>query len=159
MPFEGRSRTSHSQLAWRPAVRVPFAQPFWATLCPELTAAQSVVNEAFSVSISRSLESLQAALAKKHSPKEALITLFARVKGAVSSTKCASATLIPPDHPLFSFVELAVWLVICPDDLGVFDGVGFRAARCQGKVMLRFAESTEYDSTDLTLAALARMLS
>ena len=157
--FEGRSRTSHVQLAWRPAVRVPFVQPFWATLCPDPTPAPTVEQEAFSTSILHSLAALGEALTKKHSPKEALGTLLARVRGAVSSTKCATNTLIPHDHPLASFVDFAIWCYICPDDLGVFDGVGFRAARSQGKAILRTVESSEYGGTDPTLRALARMIS
>ena len=74
------------------------------------------------------------------------------------STECAIETLVSPDHHLFSFVEFAFWLCACSDELGIFDGVGFRAARCQGKVLLRFADATRQDCTEPSLVALARML-
>ena len=156
--FPGRSRTSHTQRAWRPAVRVPFVQPFWATLRPDVTPVRSGSLDAFSASIRTSLDSLGMALNKRHSPKEALTILIARVRGAVSSTECAIETLVSPDHHLFSFVEFAFWLCASSDELGIFDGVGFRAARCQGKVLLRFADATRQDCTEPSLVALARML-
>ena len=157
--FAGRSRTSHTQLAWRPAVRVPFAQPFWATLRPAPTPDQPVVQEAYTTSILHSLASLQAALNKRHSPKEALVTLFSRVRGALSSTKCADFALVAPDHPLSSFVDLAVWLCTFSDDCGVYDGAGFRVARIRDRITLRFAKSPERSCTDPLLVALVRMLS
>ena len=156
--FPGRSKTSHSQRAWRPAVRVPFVQPFWATLRPSPTPVNPCVPEAFSSSILTSLDSLGLAFRKQHSPKEALTALIARIRGAVGSTKCACESLVPPDHPLFHFVDFAFWLCTSTDDLGVYDGFGFRAARCQGKVMIRFAESSEPDCTDPAWTSLVRML-
>ena len=157
--FAGRSRTSHTQLAWRPAVRVPFAQPFWATLRPAPTPDQPVVQEAYTTSIQHSLASLQAALNKRHSFREALVTLFSRVRGALSSTKCADFALVGPDHPLSSFVDLAVWLCTFSDDCGVYDGAGFRVARIRDRITLRFAKSPERSCTDPLLVALVRMLS
>ena len=155
--FPGRSKTSHSQRAWRPAVRVPFVQPFWATLRPDPTPANPCVSGAFSSSIQTSLDSLDQALRKQHSPKEALSTLIARVRGAADSTECVSDSIVPQDHPLFSFVDFAFW-VCSSEDLGIYDGIGFRAARCQGKVLIRFAESSERNCTDPALSHLVRML-
>ena len=156
--FAGRSKTTHHQRAWRPAVRVPFVQPFWATLRPLTTRARPNAATAISSGVLASLEAISSSLSKWQSPKDSLITLVARVRGAVSSTKCASSDLATPDHPLFSFVELATWLCYSVDDLGVFDGVGFRAARLRGRVLVQFTESTVPDCTDSTLTALARML-
>ena len=156
--FEGQSRTSHQQLAWRPAVKVPFVQPWWATLHPVRTEVQSTVFQEHSVSICNALDALDLALKKRHSPKSALEALFERVREAKSCTECALSEFVSPDHPLFSFAELAVWLARCPGGPSRFDGIGFRAAVDSGNVMIRLAGAARHDSTDPIQHALMRSL-
>ena len=156
--FEGHSRTSHQQLAWRPAVKVPFVQPWWATLNPERTEAFSTASNEHSASIAKALNALDLALKKQHSPKSALEALFERVREAKSCTECALSEFVSIDHPLFSFAELAAWLARCPGGPCRFDGIGFRAAVDSGNVMIRLAGASGVDSTDPVQHALMRSL-
>ena len=152
--FPGLGSTAHTQHAWRPATRVPFVQPWWATLNPERAGATSDPSTEHAVSIHTAPEALDSAFRLQRSPKDAL---FERVRDAIGSTECAIASFVSADHPLFRFVELAVGLASPGDDPAGFDSVGFRAATGSDHVLLRLVEAAPVDC-DIHLQLTQRVL-